>query len=173
MWTIIGCKSNNFYNRLISINEVKFHYNHVDRTVFKMLQDSLMGIDHLIYIYNHINHLPIIGTRDFDALVYDYKKGKTYYIHNKDLKSLDIRVTENNEDFHVINSVLKYYLQNKTDYLKSFENKDISEGGLWITYVYDIDVKRNEVEDLKLESLTFDKSGVPITFNEYMKGFKH
>jgi hypothetical protein len=168
----LGCKSPSFYNRLTSIDKANLKRDHLDQVVFDMLQDSLIGSDHLIYIYNHINHLPIVGTKDFDALVYDYRQNKTFYIRNKDLKSLDIKLEKYKSDFNMINSILKYYLADKISYLKSFENTDISEGGLWITYLYDIDLKQNQIKKYTLESMTFDKTGAPVSFNDFMKGLK-
>ena len=131
---IFSCSNNNYRN----IETLKKNYNlknektgivlshkkfNPSKKVFENLNNDLT--DDFIYIYCWVNHLPIT-TNHFQALIYDRKLNKQYYISNTLQDKNLVNLNDDSSKYMEEQLILKYYLDDKIDSLMSLSPPFIS-----------------------------------------------
>lgn len=170
---VSSCTTSSFYkeidrqvedvNRLDS-NVIKWEeYRNPAKKVFKKLRRKLKHSNHIVYIYTlYYTGMSIYAGKVSECLVYDMNSNKSYHIHIKKNKIMiqPRKVSSVFKEF-----LLKNYLEEKNDYLKSLQNNvrwDDFYGG----YHYILEVKKNEkMKYLVLEPIFLNEKGIPLSNN--------
>lgn len=105
--------SNNSESAYLRISNGKINST---KKVFRKLDDSLSN--DYVYIFSLVNHMPMVSNH-FQALVYDRKLERTFYVSNSLENVKLITITERTESFQEEKLILKYYLNNRIEDLLS------------------------------------------------------
>lgn len=154
-------------NRIDS-NVIKWKgYWNPAKKAFKKLRGKLKESNHIIYIYIYIWQYAGMYPLDrtfYMALIYDVDQEKSYKIYVRDTKKGKMKIQPKDMDFMFEKFLLKNYLENKVDYLKSIQNNSTE----WVDdfyggYSYILDVKKNrKMKYVILEPIFFDENGNPL-----------